>query len=170
MCRSKVNSDIFLSHILSGSVAILTMQDKSCCQPKLMIKIFEEVSIWSIKYFRLSKTMIMTFEQLHIWSIRTKNQCHLKEILCIIRLWDEVVDELGKEPWKNIFCWKSLHQLIMTVVEMAKKECHYGITTFRRQSSETIVKSRKRFFSAQVVWGSLWMREGGSVNSSDQSR
>ena len=32
-----------------------------------------------------------------------------------------------------------------------KKQRHYGITTFRRQSSETIVKSRKRFFPAQLV-------------------
>ena len=69
-----------------------------------------------------------------------------------------------------IVCWKSLHQLIMTVVEMAKKECHYGITTFRRQSSETIVKSRKRFFPAQLVSSSLWTCKGGSVNPSDQSR
>ena len=44
-----------------------------------------------------------------------------------------------------------LQQFIMLVVEMAKRQRHCGITTFRRQSSETIVKSRKRFFPAQLV-------------------
>ena len=44
-----------------------------------------------------------------------------------------------------------LQQMIMLMMEMAKQQCHCGITTFRRQSSETIVKSRKHFFSAQLV-------------------
>ena len=45
-----------------------------------------EIAIYNFDLFHY--TLIMIY------------QCHLKEILCIIRLWDEVVDELGKEPCK----------------------------------------------------------------------
>ena len=68
MCRSKVNSDIFLSHT--------------------KIKVVVNQNLWSEVSIKFIRTIMI------------KNQCHLKEILCIIRLWDEVVDELGKEPCK----------------------------------------------------------------------
>ena len=76
-------------------------------------------------------------------------QCHLKEILSIVRLWDEVVDELGKESCKYFLLKKfTSAEYISGSGKKATSLWHYN---FRRQSSETIVKSRKRFFHAQLV-------------------
>ena len=77
-------------------------------------------------------------------------QCHLKEILCIVRLWDEVVDELGKESCKYLFVEKVRlsAEYISGNCKKATSLWHYNIS---KTSSETIVKSRKRFFPAQLV-------------------
>ena len=80
-------------------------------------------------------------------------KCHLKEILCIVRLWDEVVDELGKESCKYFLLKKfTSAEYISGNGEKATSLWHYNIS---KTSSETVVKSRKRFFPAQLVSYSL---------------
>ena len=64
-------------------------------------------------------------------------QCYLKEILCIIRLWDEVIDELGKESCKY-FLLKKFTSAEYISGNGIMPLSHYGIATYQRQAQKLL--------------------------------